>query len=244
MLTGDNRRPREPVLGLAYNVILIPVAMGVLYPFTGMLLDPIFAAAAMALSSVTVVSNALRLRGFHPSRITSDPPAPGRIVAPNPALIGVPMRRSAHALVPAVALLVAACSSGSGSTPRASAAASSAASASAAATHIEVKLTDALRMEPPAMSVPVGVPVTFVVTNAGSTHHEFYLGDEDAQAGHEQEMVAMGGMKHDEPEGIAVKPGETNELTRTFDTAGKTIAGCHVTGHYSAGMKAEIMVGA
>ncbi len=48
----------------AYNVILIPVAMGALYPFTGMLLDPIFAAAAMALSSVTVVSNALRLRRF------------------------------------------------------------------------------------------------------------------------------------------------------------------------------------
>jgi len=49
----------------AYNTILIPVAMGVLYPFTGILLDPIFAAGAMALSSVTVVSNALRLRGFH-----------------------------------------------------------------------------------------------------------------------------------------------------------------------------------
>jgi Cu+-exporting ATPase len=50
----------------AYNVILIPVAMGVLYPFTGILLDPILAAAAMALSSVTVVSNALRLRRFRP----------------------------------------------------------------------------------------------------------------------------------------------------------------------------------
>ncbi len=49
----------------AYNTILIPVAMGALYPFTGILLDPIFAAGAMALSSVTVVSNALRLRGFH-----------------------------------------------------------------------------------------------------------------------------------------------------------------------------------
>ncbi|HYO44099.1 MAG TPA: hypothetical protein VES19_12945, partial [Candidatus Limnocylindrales bacterium] len=47
-----------------YNVILIPVAMGVLYPLNGMLLDPIFAAAAMAASSVTVVSNALRLRRF------------------------------------------------------------------------------------------------------------------------------------------------------------------------------------
>ena len=50
----------------AYNVILVPVAMGALYPITGTLLDPIFAAAAMALSSVTVVSNALRLRRFQP----------------------------------------------------------------------------------------------------------------------------------------------------------------------------------
>jgi Cu+-exporting ATPase len=50
----------------AYNVVLIPVAMGALYPFTGMLLDPILAAAAMALSSVSVVGNSLRLRGFRP----------------------------------------------------------------------------------------------------------------------------------------------------------------------------------
>jgi Cu+-exporting ATPase len=46
----------------AYNVILIPVAAGVLYPFFGILLSPIFAAAAMGLSSVTVVTNALRLK--------------------------------------------------------------------------------------------------------------------------------------------------------------------------------------
>jgi Cu+-exporting ATPase len=48
----------------AYNVALIPLAAGAFYPFTGVLLDPIFAAGAMAISSVTVVSNALRLRGF------------------------------------------------------------------------------------------------------------------------------------------------------------------------------------
>ena len=50
----------------AYNTILIPVAAGVLSPFFGILLNPIFAAAAMALSSVTVVTNALRLRRFKP----------------------------------------------------------------------------------------------------------------------------------------------------------------------------------
>ncbi len=50
----------------AYNVALIPLAAGALYPFTGLLLDPIIAAAAMAASSVTVVSNALRLRRFRP----------------------------------------------------------------------------------------------------------------------------------------------------------------------------------
>jgi Cu+-exporting ATPase len=50
----------------AYNVVLIPVAMGVLYPFTGVLLDPILAAGAMALSSVSVVANSLRLRRFRP----------------------------------------------------------------------------------------------------------------------------------------------------------------------------------
>jgi Cu+-exporting ATPase len=48
----------------AYNVVLIPVAMGVLYPIIGVLLSPALAAGAMALSSVSVVANSLRLRDY------------------------------------------------------------------------------------------------------------------------------------------------------------------------------------
>jgi len=47
-----------------YNILLIPVAAGVLYPVAGLLLSPALAAGAMALSSVSVVANSLRLRGF------------------------------------------------------------------------------------------------------------------------------------------------------------------------------------
>lgn len=51
------------VLSFVYNAAGIPLAAGVLYPFFGLLLSPVVAAAAMALSSVSVIANALRLRG-------------------------------------------------------------------------------------------------------------------------------------------------------------------------------------
>jgi Cu+-exporting ATPase len=61
----------------AYNILLIPVAMGGLYPLFRVLLSPVLAAAAMAMSSVSVVTNALRLRRFKP------PASPDEILHPS-----------------------------------------------------------------------------------------------------------------------------------------------------------------
>jgi Cu+-exporting ATPase len=63
------RNMRQNLVGaFIYNIIGIPIAAGILFPFTGMLLSPMIAGAAMALSSVTVVSNANRLRFFRPKK--------------------------------------------------------------------------------------------------------------------------------------------------------------------------------
>lgn len=86
--TIDNIR-QNLFWAFGYNVVLIPVAAGALYPFTGILLSPILAAGAMALSSVFVLGNALRLRLFKP-------PSPEE--APRPARPGEGAR-AARAIV-------------------------------------------------------------------------------------------------------------------------------------------------
>ncbi|MDZ7279175.1 copper-exporting P-type ATPase CopA [Pantoea eucrina] len=68
MAQATLRNLRQNLLGaFIYNSLGIPLAAGVLYPFTGLLLNPIVAGAAMALSSITVVSNANRLLRFTPA---------------------------------------------------------------------------------------------------------------------------------------------------------------------------------
>ncbi|MCL6641156.1 MAG: hypothetical protein K6T92_07255 [Candidatus Rokubacteria bacterium] len=49
-------------------------------------------------------------------------------------------------------------------------------------------------------------------------------------------------MPHDEPMAVGVEPGATKELTVTFPNPGTILAGCHVAGHYLAGMKATIEI--
>lgn len=65
-LTMTNIR-QNLVWAFGYNIALIPIAAGVLFPAFGLLLSPVFAAAAMALSSVSVLSNSLRLRHISPA---------------------------------------------------------------------------------------------------------------------------------------------------------------------------------
>jgi P-type Cu+ transporter len=65
--TATMRNVSQNLFGaFIYNGLGLPIAMGLLYPFTGILLSPLIAAAAMAASSVTVVTNANRLRGWRP----------------------------------------------------------------------------------------------------------------------------------------------------------------------------------
>jgi Cu+-exporting ATPase len=67
VLSQQTVRNMRQNLGFAliYNALGIPIAAGVLYPFTGLLLSPLIAALAMSFSSVSVVGNALRLRTQH-----------------------------------------------------------------------------------------------------------------------------------------------------------------------------------
>ncbi|HRD78644.1 MAG TPA: HAD-IC family P-type ATPase, partial [Hyphomicrobiaceae bacterium] len=68
--TANNMR-QNLALAFGYNALAIPVAAGVLFPFIGMMLSPMLAAAAMSLSSVSVIANALRLGAANLERKTA-----------------------------------------------------------------------------------------------------------------------------------------------------------------------------
>ncbi|MBA1146811.1 copper-translocating P-type ATPase [Ectothiorhodospiraceae bacterium WFHF3C12] len=81
-----SRRTRRTILlnflwAYGYNVLLIPVAAGALYPFSGFLLNPMLAAGAMSLSSIFVLSNSLRLRRFGVDQAAAEQAAPAGAAA-------------------------------------------------------------------------------------------------------------------------------------------------------------------
>jgi uncharacterized cupredoxin-like copper-binding protein len=103
-------------------------------------------------------------------------------------------------------------------------------------------MTDDLRFEPEQVTVQAGETIRFVVENPTALEHEFVIGDEHEQEEHAAEMMGDG-MMHDDPNAIAVPAGETRDLVYTFGEAGELLIGCHVDGHYEAGMRGTIVIG-
>jgi P-type Cu+ transporter len=220
----------------AYNVVLIPVAMGALYPLFGVLLNPVLAAAAMAMSSVSVVSNALRLRGF------TRPESANAILHPTMRdrvfeyayLVGIAVVALA---IGAAALYFA---RGSMGTSPASMTAGVVDTRQVSRT-IAVTTTDALRFAPDQISVKAGDTVAFEITSSGVLPHEFFIGTPAEQQAHEAEM-ASGSSTMDEPDAVNVPAGGTARLVYTFEQPGTLEYGCHVPGHYAAGMRGTITI--
>jgi magnesium-transporting ATPase (P-type) len=226
-----------------YNVVLIPVAMGVLYPFFDVQLSPILAAAAMAMSSVSVVTNALRLRSFRqPASAEEILHPPLRAKVGEYAYLGG---------IAVVALAIGAAALFFANPEHTEAGmdmegANSAIGATAGVVvdrTITVDANDQMRFNPGDLTVAEGETIAFTVTNSGSLEHEFVIGDAEVQAEHENEMAEDDdGHGEEETYAIELAPGETRTIVYTFDDTGELQYGCHVPGHYAAGMFGTITV--
>jgi P-type Cu+ transporter len=224
----------------AYNVILIPVAVGALYPLLHVLLSPMLAAAAMAMSSVSVVSNALRLRGFRRPKDASEilHPSLGARVADYAYLAGIALLAMA---IGAAALTFAL---------RSQSSMGMSAPAAVAGTlvpdrTVAIEATDQLRFVPDSITVRAGETVAFRVTNGGTVDHEFVVGDAAVQLAHEQEMAQAGGsspMADEQAYVVSVPAGKSATLVYRFEKPGTLLYGCHLAGHYAAGMRGTITV--
>ncbi|HEV2756856.1 MAG TPA: plastocyanin/azurin family copper-binding protein [Actinomycetota bacterium] len=107
---------------------------------------------------------------------------------------------------------------------------------------IEVETLDTMRFDPGEVSVSEGETVVFVVTNTGELPHELTIGDDAEQERHDEEMAEPGTTGHDHPSSVWLEPGETKEVAWQFGDAGSFLYGCHVPGHYQAGMVGTITV--
>jgi uncharacterized cupredoxin-like copper-binding protein len=115
--------------------------------------------------------------------------------------------------------------------------------AAGAARTVKLTTNDQLRFQPATLAVKAGETVAFTVTNSGKVAHEFVIGDQAFQNQHEQEMAGQTMPMHDDADGIGLPAGETKTLTYTFRQPGTLYYGCHVSGHYQAGMRGTIAVG-
>lgn len=111
----------------------------------------------------------------------------------------------------------------------------------------DVLVGNHFEFRPAAFEVSAGDVVTFSITNDGDLEHEFVLGTPQMQQKMADEMAQMQDDGHahahaDMPNAVTVHGGKTATLTWRFTEAGTVLIGCHVQGHWDAGMKGEVRV--
>lgn len=109
---------------------------------------------------------------------------------------------------------------------------------------VEVLADDNMRYTPDAITARRGETIRFVVKNTGHLAHEFVLGDAQELNEHAALMRRYPDMEHDDPNMAKVAPGGTATLIWTFTQPGTVEFACLLPGHYEAGMKGSIEVGA
>jgi uncharacterized cupredoxin-like copper-binding protein len=113
---------------------------------------------------------------------------------------------------------------------------------------IVVTMTDTLRFDPGTIAVHEGETIRFLLENPTVAPHDFTLGDMDAQMHHHEEMSAGMGHEHGSegadgmPGAVSLQPDESAEVIATFDEPGEVLIGCHIPGHWEAGMRGALLV--
>jgi uncharacterized cupredoxin-like copper-binding protein len=186
---------------------------------------------------VSVVTNALRLRGFQrpEDAETILHPSLRERASEYAYLVGIAVVAVA---IGGAALLFARSDMG---TARGMEMAATAADARPVSRTIQVSTTDTLRFTPDQVSVRAGETVAFEISNPGAVPHEFFLGPAAEQQAHEADMSG-GAPMHSEPGQVDVPAGKTVRLVHTFEQPGTVEYGCHIPGHYSAGMRGTLSI--
>jgi uncharacterized cupredoxin-like copper-binding protein len=109
---------------------------------------------------------------------------------------------------------------------------------------ISVDMADTMRYTPSDINVKKGETIHFIVKNSGKVPHEMSLGTEKELLGHLEEMKKFPGMEHDEPGKLTLAPGKQGDIIWQFTKAGPVNFACLMPGHFEAGMKGKVNVGA